>query len=73
MPLDGLDVGASTAPDIGEEQATEGISSLVGAVRVHLSSIVGCGNVDQSLVDKTRDYIPCQYITYIVTVDSPWM
>ena len=55
MPFDGLDVSVGVSvgcgEGIGEEQSTEGVPALIGTVGVQFTSVVGCGDVDQRLVD----------------------
>jgi hypothetical protein len=49
MPFDDLSRGAG--PDVGEDEATDGVSTEVGTVGVHLSSPVTLEDVDLGLVD----------------------
>lgn len=53
VPFDGLD--HTSTPGVGEEETTEGVTTLIGTVGVELSSGVGGVNVDEVLLDEASD------------------
>jgi len=56
VPFDGLDEATTTGTEgLGEEEGTEGVTTLISTVRVEFSSRVIGGNVDELLLDETSD------------------
>jgi len=53
VPFDGLD--EVTGEGLGEQEGTEGVTTLISTVRVELSSRVGGVEVDELLVDEASD------------------
>jgi hypothetical protein len=53
VPFDGLD--EVTSEGLGEEEGTEGVTTLISTVRVEFTSRVIRGNVDELLLDETGD------------------
>jgi len=81
VPFDSLDVVVGVSggcrEGISEKETTKGVSTLIGTVRIHLTTIVVGGNVDVGLVDETSDCRKGQQITdenvkYRLALDIIW-
>ena len=59
VPFDSLDVGVGVTlggrEGVGEDETTDGVTTVVGAVGVHLSSTIIRVHVDLDLVDEAGD------------------